>query len=270
MFSQRAHMELIPQSYHVYISRIFVTFRKAHGAQCIRMLNAYPKAFLSTPLIHLLTSNVCRRDRSKWRVAEHEALTIFSIHSEYRLLSALCAVTSRRPFRSFVHSWLYILHAQRISCLIKAKRQLRSPRVNDTACITKAQCLYLLFQSPIHTRPNEPVLTAIVTKTPQDVHGNLYYVNDDVSEIELPDLKTRHALRNRQKYCPLGQNVHGENFMAIFTTLSVVIWLSTGTLGIFATLVYVFTVVIYDILGMAIISTLSTSILFCNLYYILL
>ena len=28
--------------------------------------------------------------------------------------------------------------------------------------------------------------------------------------------------------------------MAIFTTLSVVIWFSTGTLGIFATLVYVF------------------------------
>ena len=35
--------------------------------------------------------------------------------------------------------------------------------------------------------------------------------------------------------------LHGENFMAIFTTPSVVIWFSTGTLGIFATLVYVFT-----------------------------
>ena len=60
--------------------------------------------------------------------------------------------------------------------------------------------------------------------------------------------------------------------MAIFTTLSLVIWFSTGTLGIFATLFYVFTmrVVIYDILSMAIITTLSTSILFCNLYYILL
>ena len=60
--------------------------------------------------------------------------------------------------------------------------------------------------------------------------------------------------------------------MAIFTTLSVVIWFSMGTLGIFATLVYVFTkrVVIYDILRMAIIPTLSNSILFCNLYYILL
>ena len=33
--------------------------------------------------------------------------------------------------------------------------------------------------------------------------------------------------------------IHGKNFMAIFTTLSVVIWFSTGTLGIFATLVYV-------------------------------
>ena len=65
---------------------------------------------------------------------------------------------------------------------------------------------------------------------------------------------------------------HGENFMAIFTTLSVVIWFFTGTLGIFATLVYVFTMglVIYDILGMAIIPTLSTSILFWNLCYILL
>ena len=60
--------------------------------------------------------------------------------------------------------------------------------------------------------------------------------------------------------------------MAIFTTLSVVIWFSTDTLGIFATLVYVFTmrVVIYGILSIAIIPTLSTSILFCNLCYILL
>ena len=32
-----------------------------------------------------------------------------------------------------------------------------------------------------------------------------------------------------------------ENFMEIFTTLNVVIWFSTGTLGIFATVVYVFT-----------------------------
>ena len=60
--------------------------------------------------------------------------------------------------------------------------------------------------------------------------------------------------------------------MAIFTTLSVVNWFSTGTLGIIATLVYVFTmrVVIYDILIMAIIPTLSTTILFCDLCYILL
>ena len=40
-------------------------------------------------------------------------------------------------------------------------------------------------------------------------------------------------------------NIHGENFMAIFTTLSVVIWFSTGTLEIFATLVYVFTMRVY-------------------------
>ena len=60
--------------------------------------------------------------------------------------------------------------------------------------------------------------------------------------------------------------------MASFTTLSVVISFSTGTLGIFATLVYVFTVrvVIRDILSMAIIPTLSTSMLFRNLCYILL
>ena len=60
--------------------------------------------------------------------------------------------------------------------------------------------------------------------------------------------------------------------MAIFTTLSVVIGCFTGILGIFATLVYVFTmrVVIYDILSMAINPTPSTSILFCNLCYILL
>ena len=66
--------------------------------------------------------------------------------------------------------------------------------------------------------------------------------------------------------------LHAENFMAIYTTLSVVIWFSMGTLEIFATLVYVFTmrVVIYDILSMAIIPTLSTSTLFCNLCYILL
>ena len=59
--------------------------------------------------------------------------------------------------------------------------------------------------------------------------------------------------------------------MAIFTTLSVVIWFSTGTLRIFATLVYIFTmrVVINNILSMAIIPTLATSILFCNIaiYY---
>ena len=60
--------------------------------------------------------------------------------------------------------------------------------------------------------------------------------------------------------------------MAIFTTLSVVIWFSTGTLGIFATRVYVFTirVVIHELLSMAIIPTLSTLILFRTLCYILL
>ena len=63
---------------------------------------------------------------------------------------------------------------------------------------------------------------------------------------------------------------HGENFMEIFTTLCVVIWFPAGTLGFFATLINVFTmrVVIYDTLSMAIIPTLSTSILFCKLYYV--
>ena len=65
-------------------------------------------------------------------------------------------------------------------------------------------------------------------------------------------------------------NLHEKNFMAIFTTLSVVICFSMGTLGIFTTLVYVFTmcVVIYDILNMAVIPILATSIMFCNLCYI--
>ena len=69
-------------------------------------------------------------------------------------------------------------------------------------------------------------------------------------------------------YLPL----QGENFMAIFTKLSVVIWFPTDTLGIFATLVYVFTmrVVIYDTLSMAIIPTLSNVVLFCNLCYTIL
>ena len=59
--------------------------------------------------------------------------------------------------------------------------------------------------------------------------------------------------------------------MAIFTIHSVVIWFSTGTLGIFATLVYLFTmrvrrirytdVYVYDILSMAVFT-----ILFGNYY----
>ena len=84
---------------------------------------------------------------------------------------------------------------------------------------------------------------------------------------KLFDVSTKLLLRVSQK-----QVTYRENFMAIFTTLSVVIWVSTGTLGILATLVYAFTmrVVIYDILCMAKIPTLSTSILFCNFCYIVL
>ena len=51
--------------------------------------------------------------------------------------------------------------------------------------------------------------------------------------------------------------------MAIFTTLSMVICFSLGTVGISATLVYVLTmrVVIYDILSMAIIPILFHTVL---------
>ena len=57
--------------------------------------------------------------------------------------------------------------------------------------------------------------------------------------------------------------------MAIFTTVSVVIWFSTDTLGIFAALVYVLTmrVVIYDILSMAIIPTIPYFFVICAMYY---
>ena len=67
-------------------------------------------------------------------------------------------------------------------------------------------------------------------------------------------------------------DLHGEKFIAIFTTLSMVICFSMGTLGISVTLVNVLSmrVVLYDILSMAIIPILATSILFCNLCYILL
>ena len=60
--------------------------------------------------------------------------------------------------------------------------------------------------------------------------------------------------------------------MVIFTTLSVVIWFTTGTLGIFTTLVYVLTMrmVIHDILSMAKIFTLSASVLLCNFCCVLL
>ena len=60
--------------------------------------------------------------------------------------------------------------------------------------------------------------------------------------------------------------------MAIFTTPRCGNLVLYGHSGDFCTLVYVLTmrVVIYDILSMVIITTLSTTILFCNLCYILL
>ena len=56
-------------------------------------------------------------------------------------------------------------------------------------------------------------------------------------------------------------NMHGENFIIIFTTLSVVIWFSAGTLGISATLVYVITmpVGICNTVNIAIAPTLWSS-----------
>ena len=61
--------------------------------------------------------------------------------------------------------------------------------------------------------------------------------------------------------------------MAIFATLSVVIWFSTGTLGIFATPVYVFTMRVSYVIRhtkYGNIPSISTSILFCHFRYILL
>ena len=62
----------------------------------------------------------------------------------------------------------------------------------------------------------------------------------------------------------LSSSIHGENFMAIFTILSVVTGFSTSTLGILATLVSVFTIRmgVCDTLDIAIIPTPWTSILF--------
>ena len=117
---------------------------------------------------------------------------------------------------------------------------------------------------------------------PTKFHGNIRSVHKFVRIFQhwTNKQRTQSIFRQSIIYLPSlsitifysPNNIHGENFTAIFTTLSVVIWFSTGTLGIFATLVYVFTmcVVIYDILSMAIITTLSTSIQFCNLCYILL
>ena len=96
---------------------------------------------------------------------------------------------------------------------------------------------------------------------------NLLTIKMHMNKIETQKLT---QIEKSNKFESIG--VHGENFMAIFTTLSVVVCFSTGTLVIFATLVYVFTmcVVIKDILSMAIIPTLSISTTFCNLCYILL
>ena len=85
-----------------------------------------------------------------------------------------------------------------------------------------------------------------------------------VSELQNPAIRDRHwqqlmaetKVRFHFNYLHLYME---RIFMAIFTAPSVVIWFSTGTVGTFATLVYVFTMraVICDILSMAIIPTPS-------------
>ena len=59
---------------------------------------------------------------------------------------------------------------------------------------------------------------------------------------------------------------YGQSFLAIFTILSVLIWFSMRTLGIFITLVYIITVCvgIFDTLNIAIISTLWTSMFYLS------
>ena len=81
-----------------------------------------------------------------------------------------------------------------------------------------------------------------------------------------------HLRHHRQILIELSRNapyVHGENFMAIFTTLSIVIFFSMGTLGIFATLVYVFAirVVIGDILSIAIILYTICATYYCEFHH---
>ena len=111
-----------------------------------------------------------------------------------------------------------------------------------------------------------PNISDLFDRNSTQTQISAYVVNNNIKKI----WKKNYTRINKKNW--IKKNMHGENFIEIFTTLSVVIWFSAGTLGIFATLVYVFTmrVVIYDILSMAIITTLSTSILFSNLYYILL
>ena len=65
---------------------------------------------------------------------------------------------------------------------------------------------------------------------------NLLTIKIHTNKIETQKLTQIEKANKFESIC-----VHGDNFMAIFTTFSVVIWFSTGTLGIFATLVYVFT-----------------------------
>ena len=56
------------------------------------------------------------------------------------------------------------------------------------------------------------------------------FLEDEVSQKSNQD-------KNIKILCFSHFSLHRENFMAIFTTLSVVISISVGTLGIFATLV---------------------------------
>ena len=82
-----------------------------------------------------------------------------------------------------------------------------------------------------------------------------------IASAALTRERVLYFLPRKIKFYSLNVHViHVKNLKAIFITLCVVIWFSTGTLGIFATLVTVFTVrvLIYDTLSIAINPTLST------------
>ena len=76
------------------------------------------------------------------------------------------------------------------------------------------------------------------------VNRSLYTAAHEIERASRTKKRESERARKREREREKSQKrefLHGENFTAIFTTLSVVIWFSTGTLGIFATLFNVFT-----------------------------